>query len=125
MTRLAYRTLRRALRRARHEDRKAARQYDAEIVAYGLHKGAGLTYLAHTREQAVLANLSDRDRAALLATRHQPQGRLPIGPQTLALHERIRRRPGLGFGLDVNKRVALRRAIAQLDAARANGTLPS
>lgn len=116
MDRQTYRRTRHAYRLACYQDRLADRRRAIEVQ----YSDTSSNYWpAMDRQQAVLAGLPSRERAAVVArpwVAFNPTGRLPLGPKAEAF---FRREPGSVSVMDLNKRVALRRAIAQIETARA------
>lgn len=106
MTRNSYITARRALRRAYWLDRLAndARRADEQYADIRIHWRP-----SREHEEAALAGLSAREREAITArpyARFNDSQRLPLGPRALAIYIR--------GGMDLNKRVALRKAVAEI-----------
>ncbi len=108
MLKATYYTARRALRRAYWLDRRAneARRADELYADVRIH-----WWPTREHEEAALAGLSPREREAITArpyARFNDSQRLPLGPRALAIYRR--------GGMDLNKRVALRKAVAEIDA---------
>lgn len=116
MNRRDYYELRRMYRKAQHDDTIAEREANKalqEFKAYGFRSfGGDPNYITITdRADAVLSILTPRERAAVLAAPAPAEGRgcrLPLGPRASAIYYR--------GNMDLNRRVALRRAIRQADA---------
>lgn len=108
MTRNSYITARRALRRAYWLDRRAndARRADEQYADIRIH-----WWPTRDHEEAALAGLTPREREAITARPYRAfneSQRLPLGPRAMAIYTR--------GGMDLNKRVALRKAVAEIGA---------
>ena len=126
MNRASYYLTRAAYRQAVHDD--TARSLSDMRDANDCYRDRpGQWWPTTERERAVLAPLSPRDRAAVTSKDYgRPARRLPMGPRAEHLYRVGRVLPGQPVReMNLNKRIALRSALAKIAAYEASRQVQS